>query len=156
MKISELLLLLGALVALMVLAAFVIKLTERKKSSVAYEYAPKLILTKPEQVLFHRLREALPTDIVLAQVSMHRVIKPKSRERASQNIIAQKAIDFVICRPNFSVVCVVELDDSNHEKERDMSRDSYMISAGIETIRWDVHNMPGQPDIALALRKFDV
>lgn len=30
-----------------------------------------------------------------------------------------------------------------------------MISAGIETIRWDVKNMPGQPDIALALRKFD-
>lgn len=150
------LLLYGAiLVVVLVLVSYVKRLGTAKKSLVSYEYAPKLVLTKPEQILFHRLREALPTYIVLAQVAMHRVIKPKGGGKAAFNTISQKAIDFVICRPNFSVVCVVELDDSTHDKDRDMSRDTYMISAGIETIRWDVKNMPGQPDIALALRKFD-
>ena len=156
MKTSDLLLYAAAIVAALLFVAFLKNLTKRKKSRVDYEYAPKLVLTKPEQVLFHRMREALPTYIVLAQVSMHRVIKPNSRDKAAFNQISQKAIDFVICRPNFSVVCVVELDDSSHNKDKDMSRDTYMISAGIETFRWDVRSMPALPDIALALRKFDV
>lgn len=143
------------MVVLLALVSYVKRLGADKKLLVSNEYAPKLVLTKPEQVLFHRLREAIPTHIVLAQVSMHRVIKPKGGGKAAFNTISQKAIDFVICRPNFSVVCVVELDDSSHDKDRNMSHDTYMISAGIETIRWDVKNMPGQPDIALALRKFD-
>lgn len=154
-KTSDLLIYGVVLVAVLLLVSYVKSLGRGRKSIASYEYAPKLALTKPEQVLFYRLREALPTYIVLAQVSMHRVIKPKGGGKAAFNTISQKAIDFVICRPNFSVVCVVELDDSSHNKERDMSRDTYLISAGIETIRWDVNNMPAQPDIALALRKFN-
>ena len=154
MKTFDLLLYGAVLVVVLVLVSYVKRWGTAKKSRVSYEYEPKFVLTKPEQILFHRLREALPTYIVLAQVSMHRVIKPKGGGKAAFNTISQKAIDFVICRPNFSVVCVVELDDSSHDKDRDMSRDTYMIGAGIETIRWDVKNMPGQPDIAIALRKF--
>jgi hypothetical protein len=156
MKTSDLLIYGAVLVAVLLLVSLAKGLGKRKKATGSYEYAPKLVLTKPEQVLFHRLREALASCIVLAQVSMHRVIKPKGGGKAAFNTISQKAIDFVICRPNFSVICVVELDDLSHNKDRDLSRDTYMTGAGIETLRWEVSNMPAPPDIALALRKFDI
>ena len=155
MRTADLLIYGLAIVAALLVAGFLKGKSNRTGISYPHEYVAQLVLTNPEQILFHRLRETLPTYIVLAQVSMHRVIKPKGGGKPAFNAISQKAIDFVICRPNFSVVCVVELDDSSHDKAGDMSRDTYMISAGIETIRWNVKNMPGQPDIALALRKFD-
>lgn len=121
MKTFDLLLYGAILVVVLVLVTYIKRWGTAKKSLVSYEYAPKLLLTKPEQVLFHRLREALPTYIVLAQVSMHRVIKPKRGGKGALNAISQKAIDFVICKPDFSVVCVVELDDSSHDKDLDMA-----------------------------------
>lgn len=149
-------LLLYAFIGVMLLFVVVSKLRKPSRFIGQYEYRAVPVLSSPEQALFFRLREALPACIVLAQVSMHRVIRPKSGGKAAFNAISQNAIDFVICRKDFSVVCVVELDDSSHDKAADFTRDTYMTSAGIETFRWHVRTMPAVSDIYNAMRKFDL
>ena len=114
-------------------------------------YKPRRLLSAPEAVLFLRLQQALPNHFVLTQVSMHRVLVATSGGKAAHNAIAQKAIDFVICRKDFSVACVVELDDASHRKDRDAARDALLASAGIATVRFEARAMPSVGDIGTQL-----
>lgn len=55
--------------------------------------------------------------------------------------------DFVICDKSFSVVAVVELDDSTHNSAKDAKRDEIIREAGSKTIRWRVKSLPSPEDI---------
>jgi very-short-patch-repair endonuclease len=146
-----------SVIAAFLLVAVLFGNRKRTKTAPQREYVTTPVLSPPEQVLYFRLRDELADYIILCQVSMHRVIRPKKRDKSAFNAISQKAIDFVICRKDFSTVCVVELDDDSHraKEEKDRSRDAYMTSAGIQTIRWSVRSMPAASDIAIAMRKFE-
>ena len=106
------------------------------------------ILSEPEQVLYRRLMEALPEYLVLPQVQLARALRFKrgQRDRAVWNRISQLSIDFLIARPDTSIVAAVELDDSSHlrgdRQDADARKGHALESAGVPLIRWRVGKMP--------------
>ncbi len=101
----------------------------------------KAVLTEREQPMYWRLVEAFPEHVVLSQVSFSQLVSAKGGNR-SQNLqlfrrISQKTADFVLCRKDFSVIAVIELDDSSHKgkETKDAERDGFLKQAGIKTLR---------------------
>lgn len=118
-------------------------------------YARKL-LSKPEQVLYFRLCNALPQHIVLAQVGLSRILGVKEGNNFHQwnNRINRMTADFVVCNKDASILAVIELDDASHEKEQrrqaDAKKDIALASANIRMIRWQAKAMPNEEDIRAA------
>jgi very-short-patch-repair endonuclease len=118
------------------------KASKKRGEPSEWPYALRPVLTEREQVLFHRLRKALPEYIVLAQVQLSQVITVKSRVESRQawlNKIAQKSVDFVVCSHDLSVVAVIELDDGSHDTQaqakRDRDKDKALKHAGVRIVR---------------------
>lgn len=120
-------------------------------SSPARLYA-KLPLTKREQPLYFQLTRVLGDEyIVLAQVAFSQFLGAKGGTTQQNNQlrarVRQKVADFMVCRRDFSIVAVIELDDSTHDtkQEKDAERDRYLRQAGIKVIRW--RQIPSAEDI---------
>ena len=115
------------------------------------------LLTEPEQVLYRRLVEALPEYRVLTQVQLARVLRFKrgQRDRAVWNRIRQLSLDFLIARPDTSIIAAVELDDSSHlrsdRQDADARKGHALESAGVPLIRWRVGKMPDVASIKSAV-----
>ncbi len=77
----------------------------------------KQALTRPERVLYHRLVNALPDRIVLAQVHVARILGIKKEFYTQKwiNRLNRMSYDFIILSHDFSVLAVIELDDISHE-----------------------------------------
>ena len=50
------------------------------------------------------------------------------------NKIGKKRCDFLICNQSFKPICIIEVDDSSHNKKKDQRRDK-LIEKVINTIR---------------------
>jgi hypothetical protein len=115
------------------------------------------VLSEPEQVLHRRLLEALPGYLVLPQVQLARVVRFKRGQfnRAVWNRISQLSIDFLIAKPDTSIVAAVELDDSSHlrvdRRDADARKGHALMSAGVPLIRWRVGKLPDVGSIKSAL-----
>jgi hypothetical protein len=115
------------------------------------------ILSEPEQVLHRRLVEALPGYLVLPQVQLVRVVRFKRGHfnRAVWNSISQLSIDFLIAKPDTSIVAAIELDDSSHlrvdRQDADARKGHALMSAGVPLIRWQVGKLPDAGSIRSAL-----
>jgi hypothetical protein len=102
----------------------------------------------PEQVLYFRLREALPEHIVPAQLGLSRVlgVNKGNNFQAWQNRINRMSLDFVVCRKDSAVVAAVELDDASHEaserRAADAKKDRALTAAGIPVVRWQAKSLP--------------
>jgi hypothetical protein len=113
-------------------------------------------LSSPEQVLYFRLVEAMPNHIVLAQVGLSRIlgVKKGNNYQSWLNRVSRMSADFVVCERDSSILAVVELDDSSHEKESrkqaDTKKDKALSSAGIRVIRWQVKSLPTKAEITEA------
>lgn len=96
----------------------------------------KRILTMNEQPTFLRLKEALPENIVLAQVAFSAFMTAKGY--ATRNLFNRKIADFVVLDQHFNIVAIVELDDSSHQgnEAKDENRDALIAEAGYEVIRY--------------------
>ena len=121
------------------------------ESSPARLYA-KLPLTKREQPLYFQLTRVLGDEyVVLAQVAFSQFLGAKGGSTQQNNQlrarVRQKVADFMVCRRDFSIVAVIELDDSTHDakQEKDAERDRYLRQAGIKVIRW--RQIPSAEDI---------
>lgn len=115
------------------------------------------ILSEPEQVLYRRLVEALPEYLVLPQVQLARALRFKrgQRDHAVWNRICQLSIDFLIVRPDTSIIAAIELDDSSHfradRQDADARKGHALESAGVPLIRWRVAKMPDVVSIKSAI-----
>lgn len=121
------------------------------ESSPARLYA-KLPLTKREQPLYFQLTRVLGDEyVVLAQVAFSQFLGAKGGTTQQNNQlrarVRHKVADFMVCRRDFSIVAVIELDDSTHDakQEKDAERDRYLRQAGIKVIRW--RQIPSAEDI---------
>jgi len=105
-------------------------------------------LTDIEQVLYHRLTEALPDSFVLAQVQVSRIVGIHQGPlwQTWFNKISRKSVDFLICRSDFSIAAAIELDDSSHDHEQrrlaDADKNTALNGAGIKIVRWRVKSLP--------------
>jgi len=122
-------------------------------------YFRKAPLSEPEQVFFHRLKEALPEKILLAQVSMSALLGVRKTGNDSYqtqfNEISRKYVDFVVCNQDFSVVAVIELDDSSHQRgdriKADVVKDVAFQTINCPLIRFDNRSMPTSVEIRQAV-----
>ena len=135
---SHILFALGLLIGCCVLIKALTSVGQGAGRDVAY--APTPILTANEQRLFSVLRQEFPDLYFFPQVSMGGVMRPDLARRDRRYLpafrrIAQKRIDFVVCRADLAVICLLELDDASHKREKDVQRDSLTRSAGYTTVR---------------------
>ena len=123
---------------------------------VRWPYYAKKLLSAPEQVLYGRLVDALPDHVVMVQVGLSRVLGIEKGVNHQEwfNRINRMSLDFVVCRKDFSVIAVVELDDSSHDKpdrvRADQKKDKTLMDAGVKIVRWNVKSMPDVQTIAEA------
>ncbi|MFT4173926.1 MAG: DUF2726 domain-containing protein [Rhodocyclaceae bacterium] len=148
------------LVVVALACALVILASQLKANSAEragpYRYASRPAMSDVEQVLYHRLRRALPNRVILAQVAMSRVLTARApRQRAAFCSIAQKSLDFVVCGPDGTVLAVIELDDNSHlrptRRRADSTKDAALASAGIRVIRWKAQDLPDTETIRQTL-----
>lgn len=148
-------------VAFLVLVGIFLFVAKRKQSggmTAEVPYYGKSPLTEVEQVLYYRLVEALPELVVLAQVPLTAILGIKKRQNKSWqgqfNAISRKSVDYVVCRKDFSIVAVIELDDSTHEKPERQKSDEVKNAAfkavGIEVLRLKPGKLPEAASIQMA------
>ena len=121
-----------------------------------WPFYAKKPLTASEQVLYFRLVEAFPDYIVLAQVQLSRFlgVKKGHNYQSWSNRINRMSADFVICKKDASIVAVIELDDSTHQKiDRqiaDNKKDKALEAAAIKIVRWQAKSIPDISEIKAA------
>jgi hypothetical protein len=109
---------------------------------------PKKPLSTPEQQLYFRLVEALPAEIVLAQVQLQSFLKFRRGSKAAgvRNRYERLSADFLVCTTKADVIAAIELDDKSHERTDRLAADARknhaLASAGIPLIRWNVRQLP--------------
>lgn len=116
-----------------------------------HPYFNKKPLTPTETTFYEHLITALPEYVVLAQVQLSSFIgvdrtKAKANFYVWFNPISQQSVDYLICRRDFSVVAVIELDDKTHNSadaiKRDIKKNKNIAQAGVRMIRWHAEMMP--------------
>ena len=94
--------------------------------------AVKSLLNRPEQILYGRLVRAFPGHVVLSHVAMSRLA----------------TVDFVVCRPDFTPLAVVELDDPESrqgaQRERSLRKDRSLQAAGVKVIHVPSADLPDE------------
>jgi very-short-patch-repair endonuclease len=129
------LLLLIIIMAAIVFIAIAVKNKEVKVAS--FDIKQKTVLTKNEQPTWWVLNDACKElDLVaLAQVSFSAFLATDLKNRGR---IAQKRVDFLVCRKSFKPVAVIEIDDSSHKgkEDKDADRDQLLKRAGIAVFRY--------------------
>ena len=122
-------------------------------------FKKKTLLDEKEQVLFHRLIEAMPDHYVMAQVRLADIVGVKKDDnwQAWFNKISRKSVDFVICNKSFVVLACVELDGKTHEQEdrqkADNSKDEALNAAGVPIVRINANILPPTNEIKAMLEK---
>ncbi|EKE17727.1 MAG: hypothetical protein ACD_10C00302G0003 [uncultured bacterium] len=120
-------------------------------------YFGKTVLSEPEQILFHRLKEALPNQLVFVQVAMNALvgIRKNPTWQSQFNVISGKYVDFVVCNPDFTVKAIVELDDSTHQRtdriKSDAVKDLAFQKISCPMVRFHVREIPNIEQIRLAI-----
>ncbi len=151
----------GVLAALLVGVALLV--TRRRRPSSLDLSRPwpldrkSTLLSAPEQALYERLLSATPEHLVLSQVHLRQMVcfKRGARQQSIANRINQLSVDFLIVRPDTSIVAAIELDDATHLADHRRSADARKAhalgSAGIPLLRWHVRQLPTVQTIRLAL-----
>lgn len=110
-----------------------------------------------EQQLFRRLRDAFPQCIVLSQVAISQLVSvlPGPGRQASFNRIGRLVADFVLCTADFSVIGIVELDDSSHaathRQNADRNKNDSLTAAGYTLVRFQASKLPTVAELQTAL-----
>ncbi|MES2491373.1 MAG: DUF2726 domain-containing protein [Pseudomonadota bacterium] len=137
----------------------VIKRSNTQVISKSWPVSAKKLMDKNEQIVFYRLTEALPDNLVLAQVAMSQMITVRGGKESqwARNKIYKKVADFVICRPDMSIEAVIELDgsshDSKHRSKSDADKEAALNAAGLQLIRLNTKELPNGPQIRALLGK---
>lgn len=148
------------LIVVAVIAALVAKPRRRTKTGLreAWPLQPSpTLLTDPEQVLYRRLLQALPGYIVLAQVQLMQALRFRRGTWSPGvfNRICQLSVDFLVLKPDTSIVAAIELDDASHDRpdrrDADARKEHALWSAGVPLLRWDVGKMPEAAGIGAAV-----
>jgi hypothetical protein len=127
-------------------------------------YISKPPLTHTEKIFYHRLKEALPEFIVLAQVQLSSFLRVDETQTNYQNYlkwfgpISQQSVDFLICDNDFLIIAAIELDDKSHVGVKSIARDNKksnnLDAANVPLIRWHAEAMPEPEVIKQAVLKY--
>lgn len=147
------------MVAITTVAAMLIRRRSLSSSDAApWPFYAKKPLTQPEEVLYHRLVDALPDHIVHAQVQLSRILGVKRGSNFHQwnNRINRLSVDFLVCGKDGTVLLAIELDDKSHDRparvEADNRKARALAAAGVRLVRWRVNALPDKAAIARSIR----
>jgi hypothetical protein len=151
--------LLGLIVLLLILGVLAALLKKRPKAATGPWplEVRKTVLTQPEQVLYRRLVQALPQNLVFAQVQLSRFLEVRRGvpRQGWFNRISQLSADFLVLNPDTSVVAAIELDEASHghpsRRDADARKSHALQSAGVRLIRWHVKSLPDEETIRAAV-----
>jgi very-short-patch-repair endonuclease len=135
-------------------AFFIYARVHRGGNGGAFELAARRPLSRLEQVVYGRLVRALPDYIVLAQVAYSQMlaVRRSADSRALRNRFDRLVADFVVCRKDFVVVAVIELDDRSHDSphrhEVDLRKSAFLEAAGLPLHRMNGAELPDEASIA--------
>jgi very-short-patch-repair endonuclease len=141
------------LLALPLLAYVACLAYKRRPASNLWPVCRKDPLSRPEQVLYWRLRDACPSHVILAQVAIAQLLEVErvTNRQAIFNRYRQLVADFVICTPAFNVVAVIELDDRSHttpgRADADERKSAALGAAGVPLLRFNVRNLPSTGEL---------
>jgi len=128
-------------------------------AKVTFTYVARKPLHPIEQELYWKLRLAVPSYSVLPQVALSQIVEPIPNIYEAWNPIAQKAVDFLVLRRDFTPLCVIELDGRHHQeqkqREKDAKRDAALQMAGIPVIRWTMRSIPSSEEITALIKRLD-
>jgi very-short-patch-repair endonuclease len=140
-----------AVVALWVLHEFS---TRSPQADEPWPLMAKALLTAWEQDMYRRLEEVYPQHRVFAQVALSQLLEVRpgtGNRRAIRNHYSQLVADFVLCRDDFSVVAVIELDDSPHaatdRQDADRRKTKAVESAGLRLVRIPAGELPSHDEL---------
>lgn len=145
---NSIFLLLIAVVAVIIVLLVLKAKSQRGTGDEAWPFYAKKPLSQPEQVLYFRLVQALPQQIILAQVQLSRLlgVKKGNNYQAWYNRINRMSADFVVCNKDSSIAAVIELDDATHQRKdrqiADAKKDKALASAGVRMVRWQAKTIP--------------
>jgi very-short-patch-repair endonuclease len=151
--------LVGLIVLLLILGVLAALLKKRPKS-VRGPWpleVRKTILSPPEQVLYRHLVQALPQNLVFAQVQVSRFLDVRRRvpRLTWLNRINQMSADFLVLNPDTSFEAAIELDDASHgspsRRDAGARKTQALQSAGVKLIRWNVKSLPDEAAIRAAV-----
>jgi len=144
------------LLAVVIISVLALSIRQQR-SALSNSYQSRKPLSEPEQILYWRLREAMPDCVVLCQVAFSRFIEPRSVQRALHtrlfSRISQKSVDFLVCLPDFTIVSAVELDDRTHRRDKDAQRESIFADANVPLIRLNVRKLPSVDELRALFTK---
>jgi hypothetical protein len=124
------------------------------RETVAAKPLARPVLGRPEQVLYGRLVRAFPGHVILAHVAVSRLLVVDPAAAATEgpamaNRGRQFVADFVVCRPDFTALAVVELEDRatgcGAQRDRHRRKDQLLQSAGIKVVRLAADDIPNEP-----------
>ena len=127
-------------------------------SYIAYE----TVMTKPEQILFDRLKKAYPQEnyTIGYQVALNRLVKPKHPNNKKRfelsKKIGSKSIDFVITDLSSKLLFLIELDDNSYNNQnaqkRVLQKNKILENAGLKLYRFNVKSMPTVDELKVLLQ----
>ena len=124
-------------------AAYAMGLLKPGKQRAGAIPARRRPLGKREQLMYLRLREAAPEQVVLSQVAFSSLLM--ARDRALRHSFRGKVADFVVCSRHFEVIGIVQLTEDAQRSRRDADNeaDALLTSSGYKVIRYaDVPDAP--------------
>ena len=113
----------------------------------------KPLLSQPAQHLYGRLVRAFPGHVVFAQVPLLRFLSADPAASATEvqaitNRYKHLVADFVVCRPDFTVLAVIELEDRTRPRdaqfERRRRKDQFLLAAGVKVICVPANDIPNE------------
>jgi Protein of unknown function (DUF2726) len=134
--------------ALCLIVVIVFRTLERPTTTSDWPVRARAPLSRAEQVLYWRLREAFPDHIVFAQVAIAQLAEVENvqNRRGVFNRYRNLVADFVICTRAFGVVAVIELDDLSHQNsgraDADARKSAVLGAAGLLLLRFNVRAIP--------------
>ncbi len=151
-------------ITLMLIAIAMFMAKKQSAAAIRLEDVPpyfrkKTLLNEKEQVLFHRLIEAMPNYYVMAQVRLADIVGVKKSKnwQAWFNKVSRKSVDFVICNKSLAVLACIELDGRTHEQDErqkaDNDKDHALKTAGIPVIRIEASKLATTEEIKTLLEK---
>lgn len=143
------LILVGAVLALLVLAALSVllfkqlrRLTRTAAPAAGKRYKRREHLLSQAERQFHEvLKRAVPELLVFPKVRVADAIDAENRFSGDFLSISQKHFDWLLCHPvSFEPLLAVELDDSSHtsthQQKRDRAKDAAATEAGLPLLRF--------------------
>jgi len=119
------------------------------------DYQPKSLLTKYEQINYQRMKgyAAAHNLIICPKVRLADLIEPKPESNRSIwqkrfNMICSKHVDFVLCNEDMSVIAIIELDDSSHNRPDRQARDRF-VDAVLTNSGYHIMHTPTFDDVAI-------